>query len=81
MKADTICCYSIHKRTQKKHCRITSCMRVYIYSARLTMCEVQGGRVFVRIMTTLENTPILCFEEPLKFIANGCISGDYSITS
>ena len=32
-----------------------------------------GGHIFERNITTLENAPTPLFEEPLKFIAHGCI--------
>ena len=43
---------------------------MYITRARLTACEVG---VFLRYITTLENTPTPLFEEPHKFITLGYI--------
>ena len=65
MKAGTICCYCISKHRTKKvlqnHCICTQ------IRARLTACEVG------REISTLENTPTLLFEKPLKFITHGHI--------
>ena len=49
---------------------------VYIYTARLTACEL--GIFSKSSIITLENTPTLLFEEQLKFIVHGLIFGDHS---
>ena len=65
MKAGTICCYCISKRRTKKALQ-NHCIHTQI-RARLTACEVG------REISTLENTPTLLIEKPLKFIAHGRI--------
>ena len=67
MKADTICCYCISKCLTKEHCKSQHAYMTNL-KARLTVIEV--GIFFV-------NTPTPLSEEPLRFIAHGCIFGRF----
>ena len=69
MRADTIYCYCLSQCVTKEafqnHCMLQ------ITRARLTACDV--GVFYEKNITTLENMPTPFFQEPLKFIAHGCI--------